>query len=165
MLCVLILYISCWTYSLKSTPNNIFFGKLFMAILFYSQSFWQQSAEGKSPNKYFFQIFSPIWSLAIWALAILPLAIWPLAMWPLGTFFWPQQHDFSNMISATWPQQHDLSIMTNMAFSNMNSSNIASSNMSSSNMASVRFLRNFFMTILFTLRVFARNLPTRLRRH
>ena len=34
MLCVLILYISGATYSLKSTPNDRFFEKLFMAILF-----------------------------------------------------------------------------------------------------------------------------------
>ena len=34
MLCVLILYISDGTYSLKSTPNDRFFEKLFMAILF-----------------------------------------------------------------------------------------------------------------------------------
>ena len=34
MLCVLILYISGGTYSLKSTPNAKFFKKLFMAILF-----------------------------------------------------------------------------------------------------------------------------------
>ena len=34
MLCVLILYISGGTYSLKSTPNDRFFEKLFMAILF-----------------------------------------------------------------------------------------------------------------------------------
>ena len=34
MLCVLILYISGGTYSLKSIPNDRFFEKLFMAILF-----------------------------------------------------------------------------------------------------------------------------------
>ena len=34
MLCVLILYISGGTYSLKSTPNDRFFEKLFMTILF-----------------------------------------------------------------------------------------------------------------------------------
>ena len=34
MLCVLILYISGGTYSLKSTPNDRFVEKLFMAILF-----------------------------------------------------------------------------------------------------------------------------------
>ena len=34
MLCVLILYISGGTYSLKSAPNDRFFEKLFMAILF-----------------------------------------------------------------------------------------------------------------------------------
>ena len=35
MLCVLILYISGGSYSLKSTPNGRFFEKLLMAILFY----------------------------------------------------------------------------------------------------------------------------------
>ena len=34
MLCVLILYISGGYYSLKSTPNDIFFEKLYMTILF-----------------------------------------------------------------------------------------------------------------------------------
>ena len=34
MLCVFILYISGRTYSLKSTPNDRYFEKLFMAILF-----------------------------------------------------------------------------------------------------------------------------------
>ena len=34
LLCVLILYISGGTYSLKSTPNDRFFEKLFIAILF-----------------------------------------------------------------------------------------------------------------------------------
>ena len=41
------------TYSLKSTPNDRFFEKLFMAVLSYSQSFCQKSAERKSPKKYF----------------------------------------------------------------------------------------------------------------
>ena len=50
-LCVLILYISPWTYSLQSTPNDKFFEKLFRAI-FTSQSFCQKSAERKSPKKY-----------------------------------------------------------------------------------------------------------------
>ena len=45
MLYVLILYISGGTNSLKATPNYRFFKKLFMAILFYSQSFCQKSAE------------------------------------------------------------------------------------------------------------------------
>ena len=52
-LCALILYISGGTYSLKSTPNDKFFEKVFMAILFYSQSCGQKSAERKSPKKYF----------------------------------------------------------------------------------------------------------------
>ena len=52
MLCVLILYISDGTYSLKSTPNDRF-EKIFMEIFIYSQSFCQKSAERKSPKKYF----------------------------------------------------------------------------------------------------------------
>ena len=38
---------------LKSTPNDRFFEKLFMAIFIYSQSFCQKSAEKKAPKKYF----------------------------------------------------------------------------------------------------------------
>ena len=53
MLSVLILYISGGTYSLNSTPNDKFFEKLFMAILFHAQSFCQKSIERKSPKKYF----------------------------------------------------------------------------------------------------------------
>ena len=52
MLCVLILYISGVTYSLKSTPNDKFFEKLFMAILFTLRVFCQKSAEWKSPTIY-----------------------------------------------------------------------------------------------------------------
>ena len=37
MLCMLILYISGGTYSLKSTPNDRFFEKLFMEIFIYSE--------------------------------------------------------------------------------------------------------------------------------
>ena len=53
MLCVLILYLSAGAYNLKSTPNDRFFEKLLMAVLIYSQSFYQKSAERKSQNKYF----------------------------------------------------------------------------------------------------------------
>ena len=53
MLCVLILYISGGSYSLKSTPNDKFSEKLFLAALIYSQSFCQKSAERKPPKKYF----------------------------------------------------------------------------------------------------------------
>ena len=50
MLGVVILYVSGGTYSLKSTPNDRFFEKLFMAILVYFQEFlpeicWQEIAE------------------------------------------------------------------------------------------------------------------------
>ena len=61
MLCVLILYISGGTYSLKSTPNDRFFEKLFMAILF-TQNFCLKSAERKSLKKYFLYFF--FWCLA-----------------------------------------------------------------------------------------------------
>ena len=47
------LYISNGTYSLKSTPNDIFFEKLSMVILFHSQSFSQTSAARKSSKNYF----------------------------------------------------------------------------------------------------------------
>ena len=56
---VLILYISGRTYSFKSAPNDsvffffFFLQTLFLAILFYSQSFCQKSAERKSLKKYF----------------------------------------------------------------------------------------------------------------
>ena len=53
MLCTLILYISGGTYSLKSTPNDRFFEKLFLAIFIYSQIFCQKSTERKSPKEYF----------------------------------------------------------------------------------------------------------------
>ena len=53
MLCVLILYICGRTYSLKSTPKDRFFEKLFMAIYIYSQRFCQKSAERKSPKNTF----------------------------------------------------------------------------------------------------------------
>ena len=53
MLCVLVLYISGETYSLRSTLNDGFFEKLFMAVLIFSQSFCQKSAEKKSPQKCF----------------------------------------------------------------------------------------------------------------
>ena len=53
VVCVLILYISGGTYSLKSTPyDRFFFEKLFLAFN-YSQSFCQKSAERKTPQKYF----------------------------------------------------------------------------------------------------------------
>ena len=54
MLCVLILYISGTVApSLKSTPGDRFFEKLFRAIFIYSQSLCQKSAERKLPKKYF----------------------------------------------------------------------------------------------------------------
>ena len=53
MLYVLILYISGRTYSLKSTPNDRFFEKLFMAVLIHYQSFCQKSAERKSSKNYY----------------------------------------------------------------------------------------------------------------
>ena len=49
---VLFLYSSDGTYSSKLIPNERLFNKLFMAILFHSQSFCQKSSKGKSPKKY-----------------------------------------------------------------------------------------------------------------
>ena len=49
MLRVLILYISCGIY--RTTTNDRFFEKLFVAVLIYSQSFCQKSTERKSPKK------------------------------------------------------------------------------------------------------------------
>ena len=52
ILCVLILYVSGGTYSLTSTPYDIFLSNFFMA------GFSQKSVERKSPKKYiFFFIF------------------------------------------------------------------------------------------------------------
>ena len=63
MLCVLILYMSGGTYSLKSTPNDrfLFIEKLFMAIFIYFQSFCQKSTERKSPKKYFLYFVFDAW--------------------------------------------------------------------------------------------------------
>ena len=57
VVCVLILFISGETYSLKSTPND-------MAILFYSQSLFQKSAKRKSLKNFFFHIsfWWPTWN-------------------------------------------------------------------------------------------------------
>ena len=56
MLCVSILYISDGTYSLKSTPNDRFFEKLFLAIFIHSQSFCQKSAERGNCRRNTFRI-------------------------------------------------------------------------------------------------------------
>ena len=61
MLCVLILYTSGRTYSLKSTPNDKFFEKLFMTVFIYSQSFCQKSAERNRRRNTFRILF---WRLA-----------------------------------------------------------------------------------------------------
>ena len=53
VVCVNFIYKLRGTYSLKSTANDRFFEKLFMAVLIYTQSFCQKSAERKSPKKYF----------------------------------------------------------------------------------------------------------------
>ena len=50
------------TYSLKSTPNDRFFEKLFMASLIYSQSFCQKSAERGNRRRNTFRI--SFWCLA-----------------------------------------------------------------------------------------------------
>ena len=53
MLCVLILYISGGNYSLLSTPNDRFFEKLFIAILFTLRVFARNLPKKKSSKKYF----------------------------------------------------------------------------------------------------------------
>ena len=50
---MLILYVSGVTYSLKSTPNDRFFKKLFVSILFTLKSFCHKFADRKSLKKYF----------------------------------------------------------------------------------------------------------------
>ena len=65
VVCVLILFISVRTYSLKSTPNDrSFFWETFHGnFLIYSQSSCQKFAETKSPKKYFVFYFD-IWPRA-----------------------------------------------------------------------------------------------------
>ena len=57
MLCVLILYISGGTYSLKSTPNDRFFEKLFMAILFTLRNFARNLLRGNRRRNIFGILF------------------------------------------------------------------------------------------------------------
>ena len=61
MLCALILYISGRTYNLKSTPNDIFFEKLFMAILFTLRVFVRNLLRGNHRKNAFCILF---WCLA-----------------------------------------------------------------------------------------------------
>ena len=61
MLCVLILYISGGTYSLKSTPNYRFFKKLFMEILFTFRVFARNLLRGNRQRNIFHILF---WCLA-----------------------------------------------------------------------------------------------------
>ena len=61
MLCVLILYIIGGTYSLKSTPNDRFFEKLFMAILFTHSVFARNLLTGNRQRNTFRILF---WYLA-----------------------------------------------------------------------------------------------------
>ena len=56
MLCVLILYISGGTYSLKSTPNDRFLEKLFMAILFTLRVLARNLLRRNRRRKYAFRI-------------------------------------------------------------------------------------------------------------
>ena len=60
MLCVLILYMSGGSYSFKVDSERQIFEKLLMAVLNYSQSFCQKSAERKSPKNIFVFCFD-IW--------------------------------------------------------------------------------------------------------
>ena len=58
--CLLVLYISGWTYRLKSTPNDRFFEKLFMAILFTLRVF----ARNHRRNTFRFDIWPAAGTLA-----------------------------------------------------------------------------------------------------
>ena len=60
MLCILVLCISGGSYSLKSTPNYIFFEKLFMVIYLLSK-FLPESVEKQTPMKYFFLFRFDVW--------------------------------------------------------------------------------------------------------
>ena len=57
MLCVLILYISGGTYSLKSTPNDKVIEKLFMAILFNLRAFARNLLRGDEIAEEILSIF------------------------------------------------------------------------------------------------------------
>ena len=59
MLCVLILYMSGWTYNLKSTPNDRFLWSFFMAILFKLKVFVRSLLRGNRRRNIF--IFSFWW--------------------------------------------------------------------------------------------------------
>ena len=60
MLCVLILFISGGTYSLKSTPNDRFFEKLFITILFALRVFARNLLRGNR-RKNTFRIRFDVW--------------------------------------------------------------------------------------------------------
>ena len=68
--CVLILYKSGGNYSLKLTPNDRCFEKLFMAILFTFRVFARNLLrERKSPKKYVFVFCFDVWpGLKLWLL-------------------------------------------------------------------------------------------------
>ena len=57
MLCMLILYISVGTYNLKSTPNDRFFEKLFMAIWFTLRVFARNPLRGNRRRNTFCILF------------------------------------------------------------------------------------------------------------
>ena len=62
MLCVLILYISGGTYSLKSTLNDRFFEKLFMAILFNLRAFARNLLRGnRRRNTFHISFWRLVW--------------------------------------------------------------------------------------------------------
>ena len=63
ILCVLIADVYGVTFSLKFTPKTRSFELLFMAILFYTQGFCQQTAESKLTMKYFYHIYVLMWIL------------------------------------------------------------------------------------------------------
>ena len=67
MLCMFILYMSGGTCSLKSTPNDRFFGSHYMAILFPLRVF-DKNLLRESHRRNIFFIFRFCWSCLTWAL-------------------------------------------------------------------------------------------------
>ena len=64
-------YISGGTYSLKATPNDRFFWKLFMAFLFTLRLFARNLLNRNSPRKYFLYFFMSSLRLEPWLLHLI----------------------------------------------------------------------------------------------
>ena len=62
MSCVLILFKSNGTYSLRLTTNNRFFSVTFHVKFIYTQSFCQKTAKNKSSKKYIY-FHTPFWDI------------------------------------------------------------------------------------------------------